>query len=53
VLTYISQQDFGKAHRFVEQARVDAPLHPLRRYVWQQQLDELNELLSTSELQAK
>lgn len=52
VLTYISQQQFEEAHQHIEEARENAPLHPLRRYVWYTKLGELTELLTSSELRA-
>lgn len=53
VLTYIAQQDFDGAYRHIEQARADAPLHPLRRYVWHKKLDDLSDLLTRAELSAR
>lgn len=41
VTTFIDAGQFQSAHQHIAEARNNAPIHPLKRYVWHSQLDGL------------
>lgn len=41
VTTYADSGNFSAAHRYIDTARVNAPLNPFRKYEWLSGLDEL------------
>jgi lipopolysaccharide biosynthesis regulator YciM len=49
VTTLLSDERYGDARAFIEQARHQAPLHPLKRYLWQFTLDELSDYVEEVE----
>jgi tetratricopeptide (TPR) repeat protein len=49
VTTLVDAKDFDGARTFIEQARRNHPSNPLRRFAWQNQLDELGRYIEESE----
>jgi hypothetical protein len=42
VTTLADGEQFDAARRFIEDARTQGPVHPVKRYLWQQDLNGLN-----------
>lgn len=53
VTTYANKQDFDAARAFIESAREAHPMHPLKRFVWSNGLDELLLYIDELALHAK
>jgi tetratricopeptide (TPR) repeat protein len=49
VTTLVDAKDFDGARTFIERARRNHPSNPLRRFAWQNQLDELGRYIEESE----
>ena len=53
VTSYVAIEDFDGARRVIRTARSEAPLHPVRRFLWTHDLDNLDRYVDAFETQSQ